>query len=114
MCGEDEGVEQLASGEWKKKFLVLHVYFKENGHCNVPRSHPCWNWCKAQRVAAKGTMFLKEDQKRALDRIGFEWTTPTKHVKSSSFSELFGCFGSPKLGSNSLSVKSIDQREVAI
>ena len=61
---------------WEAKFKQLEEYKAENGHCNVPQSHPELGiWVNTQRSLYKKGNLLDDRIKRLQD-IGFQWVVP--------------------------------------
>lgn len=76
--------KQQHSYEWDKHIKALEDFKKENGHCNVPTDDSMLGkWVVYVRTLAtldpeesrkREGVFLTEEQKLRLDRLGFVWT----------------------------------------
>jgi hypothetical protein len=70
-------IEAGKTDSWESNFALLEMYWKREGHCNVPRLHKedgasLGGWVAYQRKAKKKEM-LRADQAHRLESIGFVW-----------------------------------------
>mmetsp|Transcript_39425 Transcript_39425/g.45407 ORF Transcript_39425/g.45407 Transcript_39425/m.45407 type:complete len:451 (+) Transcript_39425:132-1484(+) len=90
---------------WKTKFELLKIYYKENGHCNVPqRGHDndsmktLAKWVKRQRERYSGYAKpgkkkpagrpITQEEIQALEGIEFRWRMKLPDIWNARYSEL--------------------------
>ena len=77
---EQELTKLSLAARWETRLRDLKEFREENGHCNVPRTHPgaLGIWVKTQRKFGKeGYRRLFAGRAQKLEELGFQWTTPS-------------------------------------
>eukprot|EP00959_Pyramimonas_sp_CCMP1952_P463336 9484758-Pyramimonas_sp.AAC.2 len=100
MCGESDELSGYTNASWIAYHDRLVAYKRATGTTDVDpeKDKGLYKWTNAQRQAAT-TFFLNQQQKEALDKLGFNWEKQ-KRVKTGKRRSIFSCWSSPQVNDN--------------
>eukprot|EP00959_Pyramimonas_sp_CCMP1952_P070804 1478566-Pyramimonas_sp.AAC.1 len=97
MCGESDELSSYTNAAWMSYYDRMVAYKRDNGTADVDpeKDKGLYKWANAQRQAAT-TFFLNQQQKQALDKLGFNWEKPKRVLTGKSRRSIFSCWSSPQ------------------